>query len=111
MQKLFAETVPPVRLTFDDPAVAVTVPLHVLLTFGDDATTIPVGKASATAMPVSGMPFEFVIFSVSVVFPFRGIVAAPNVLSSTGGDTTVRFADDEFPVPPSVEVIGPAVFT
>lgn len=105
-----AAMVPPVRLTVVDPPVAVTVPLvHVVLALGVDETIKPVGSVSLTAMPVKPVLFGLVIFNVRTVLPFRGIEFAPKVFKSTGGETTVRFADDELPVPPSLEVTGPAV--
>lgn len=107
---MFDAIVPPVRLIPVVPPTALTVPLQVLLTFGVAEITRPVGSVSLTATPVNPIPFGFVIFNVSVVLPFKGTVGAAKVLRSTGGAATFRFALDELPVPPSLDVIGPAVF-
>jgi hypothetical protein len=78
--------VPLERLTLPLPAVAVTVPLHVLLTLGVPATTkVPVadGRLSLNATPVrspAAVAFGLMIVSVSLVVPFNGMavtVAVP----------------------------------
>lgn len=110
LHDVFAAMDPPLRLMSLDPAVAVTVPLQVFVTPGVAATTKPVGRASKNATPVSGIPFEFEIWKLTVVVPPRGIIGEPKVLRIAGGAATVRLALDEFPVPPSFDVTGPAVF-
>jgi hypothetical protein len=79
-------TVPLERLTLPLPAVAVTVPLHVLLTLGVPATTkVPVadGSVSLKATPVrspAAVVFGLMIVKVSLVVPFNGMavtVAVP----------------------------------
>ena len=110
MHEEFAAMVPPVRLTVDDNAVAVGVPLQVFVRLGEDETTRPEGSESLTATPVRPTLFGFVILRVKVVLPFKGMVETANVFKSTGGAMTVRLADELFPVPPSVDVTGPAVF-
>jgi hypothetical protein len=98
-------TVPPERLITPVPAAAVTVPLHVLTTPGVAATTsVPVvfGSVSLKATPVrspAAVVFGLLTLNVTVVVPFRGMLAAPNALAIVGGATTVIVAFDVLPVP------------
>lgn len=110
VQKLFAGTVPPVRLIPVVPAFAVNVPPQPLTTPGVDETTRPVGNVSLNATPVSERPLVLVILNDKVVLPPSGIEGERNVFRMLGGETTVKLALDELPVPPSVDVTGPAVF-
>jgi hypothetical protein len=105
---------PPVRLIEVEFAAAVTVPPHVLLTPGVAATWRPLVNVSLNAIPVSDVVFTagFVMVKVTVVVPFNGIDAAPNALEIVGGATIFKVAVLlVVPVPPSVEVIAPVVFT
>ena len=110
VQKVFAATVPPVRLNAVVFPAAVMDPPQPFTSPGFDEIARPVGKLSVNARPVNGTELLLVILNVSVVLPLRGIVDAAKVFKRTGGETTVRFALDELPVPPSVEETGPAVF-
>ena len=98
----------PERLTLDEPAVPVAVPVHVVLRFAGVATTSPAGRLSVNAIPFS-VRFWFVLLIVNVrlVVPFSGIVAAPNCFAIVGGLMTVRLADDvdSAPVPAAVELM------
>src|SRR5205085_4186848 len=88
-----ADNVPALRLTLLLPAVALSVPLHVLLVFGVEATCKPAGRMSLKPTPVRASPeLGFVISKVKLVVPFSGIVVAPNALIMVGGLATVRVA-------------------
>jgi hypothetical protein len=103
---------PPVRLILVELAVAVTVPLHELLTPGVEATCKPLVSVSLKAIPVSATELAagFVMVKVTVVAPFNGMVVAPKALLIVGGVTTVKVAVLlVVPVPPSVEVMAPVV--
>ena len=79
-------------------------PVKALCPFGVD-TTRPAGRVSLKPTPVSTVVvLLFWIVNVRLVEPFSGMLAAPNALMITGGDTTVMLAFDVLPVPPSVEV-------
>ena len=72
--------------------MAVIVPLsHEPVSPFGVATTSPAGKVSVNATPVSDTAFAvgLVMLNVKLVVPFRGIVAAPNVLLIVGGAITV----------------------
>ena len=111
MHVLLAATVPPVSDMLPEPATAVPVPLHVLVSPFGVATTIPAGSVSANASPVSAtvLAAGFVIVNVNEVVPFSGIAAAPKVFAIDGGATTFTLAEAVPPVPPSVEVTAPVV--
>jgi hypothetical protein len=99
----------PLKLTDEEPAAAVAVPLQVVLRLFGVATTRPVGKLSVNATPVR-VRFWLLLLSivkVRLVVPFSGIVAAPKAFTMCGGLITVRFAEEvEFtPVPAAVELI------
>ena len=95
MQEAPAASVPPERLTEDDPATAVAVPPHVLFKVGVGATTRPDGKLSVKARPVRlEAVLLLVIVKLRLVTPFNGTVAAPNALVIEGGLMTVRLAED-----------------
>ncbi len=108
-QEPLAATVPPDRLTVDELADAVAVPAQVLLRFGVAATTSPAGRLSVNATPSAAEPFGLEMAKLRVVVPFRGMVAAPNVLVMETGLATVKLAEAVFPVPPLVEVTAPVV--
>jgi hypothetical protein len=96
---------PPLSEIEPDPAVAVAVPPHVLLSPLGVATTNPDGSVSVNATPDSATVFSdgLVIVNVNDVVPFNGTVAAPNALAIDGGLTTVSVALAVFPVPPLSE--------
>jgi hypothetical protein len=91
-------------------AVIVPPPHDPVCPFGV-ATAIPAGSASVKPIPLSATAFGagFVTVKLRLVFPFRAIVGAPNVLVIAGGATTVRLADPVPPLPPSVDVTAPVV--
>jgi hypothetical protein len=108
-----AFSVAPVRLTLLPPALAAIVPPphDPVRPFGA-ATAIPAGNVSVKPTPVSGIVFAagFVRVKLRLVVPFRGIVAAPNVLVIAGGTATVTVAVLLIaPAPVSLEEIGPVV--
>src|SRR5215831_212220 len=103
---------PPVRLMLVELAAAVTVPPHVLLTPGVLATCNPLVSVSLNATPFSALVLAagLVMVKVTVVVPFREMLAAPNALLIVGGATTFNVAVLlAKPVPPSVELIAPVV--
>lgn len=68
------------------------------------ATTSPAGKLSVKATPFRVKFWLLLLIAkLTLVVPFSGIVAAPNVLLMLGGLMTVRFADDVLPFPASLE--------
>lgn len=102
--------VPPNKLIVLVPAVAVSVPLHVLLVLGAEATCTPEGKVSLKATPVSAKPgFGLLMLKVTVLVPFSGMLVGENALLMVGGLATTRFAVAVLPVPPFVEVTLPLV--
>jgi hypothetical protein len=110
VQLPLAAIVPALRVIEPEPAVAVTVPLQVLLSPFGVATTRPAGRLSVKATPLSAtLVFGLVMVKVSDVVPFSGMVAAPNALAIDGGVTTVKLAEAVLPVPPLVEVTLPVV--
>jgi len=111
VQVLLTAIVPPVSETLPEPATAVAVPPHVLVSPLGVATTRPAGKVSVNATPVSAtaLPAGLVIVKVNDVVPFNGIAAAPKALTIEGGATTLILADAVPPVPPSVDVTFPVV--
>lgn len=112
LQELLTATVPPVRETIPDPAVAVAVPPQVLVRPLGVATTRLAGKLSVKATPASATVFAagLVMVMVNVLNPFTGIPVGLNTLTIAGGATTVTVAVLLVaPVPPSVEVIAPVV--
>src|SRR5258708_13356385 len=93
------------------PAVAVTVPPHVLLTLGVGATTnVPVveGNVSLKATPVrspAAVRFGLLMVKVSVEIPFNGMLPEGlNALLMVGGATTVIVALPLLPLPPFVHL-------
>jgi hypothetical protein len=103
--------VPADRLTELDPPTEVAVPPQVLLRFGVAAMTIPAGRLSVNATPLSATPvFGFCTVNVSEVVPLSAMLAAPNAFVMLAGVATVRFVVAVLPVPPLVEVTLPVVF-
>jgi len=111
VQVLFTAIVPPVSEPLPEPATAVAVPPQVLVNPFGVAMTIPAGKVSVKATPVSATALAagFVIVKVNDVVPFRGTVAAPKALAMDGGATTLMLAEAVPPVLPSVDVTFPVV--
>jgi hypothetical protein len=111
VQLLLAATVPPVSVTLLEPAVAVGVPPQVLVSPFGVATTIPAGRESANATPVSAtvLATGFVIVNVSVVVAFNATAVGLNALAIEGGATTLSDAEAVPPVPPCVDVTFPVV--
>src|SRR5215470_10779251 len=103
---------PPDRLMLVLFAAAVTVPPQVLLTPGVLATCNPLVSVSLNATPFSALVLAagLVMVKVTVVVPFREMLAAPNALLMVGGATIfTRAVLLARPVPPSVELIAPVV--
>jgi len=98
----------PLKLMDEDPAVAVAVPVQLLVRPLGVATTKPNGRLSVNATPFS-VRFVLLLLSVNVrlVVPFSGIVAAPKAFVILGGLITVRLAEDVdwAPVPADVELM------
>src|SRR5215472_17592854 len=103
-------TLPPERLITPVPAVAVTVPLQVLVTFGVlDTTSVALpeppltGNVSLKATPVrspAAVVFGLLMVKVRVEVPFKGMLTEGlNALLIVGGATTVRLAVPVLPVP------------
>lgn len=93
---------PPVRLMLLALAVAVKVPPQELVAFGVEATTIPDGKVSLTAMPDSATVLAdgLVIVRVKVEVPVvTAMLATLKALVMVGGATTTMVAEDVLPVP------------
>ena len=110
VQLAVAANVPPDKLTEPEPATAVAVPPHVLLSALGVAITRPAGRMSVKAIPFSAtVGFGLLMVKVSDVAPFNGIWAAPNALLMVGGEATVRFDVAVLPVPPLVELTLPVV--
>lgn len=99
------------KLTAELPAVAVVVPLQVLVKPLGVATIKPAGKLSVKATPVKEMELVagLTIVKEREVKPFTGIVAAPKVFVIVGGAATERLALAVLPVPPFVEETAPVV--
>ena len=100
---------PPVRETL--PELIVTVP-PLQFPVAVPLAERPVGSVSLKFTPVKAVPaFGFVMVKLSVVVPFKGMVAAPNDLPMDGGATTVRVAGVlELPVRASLLDTPDAVF-
>ena len=111
VQEVFVAMVLPVRLMLPEPATAVAVPPHVLVSALGVETTSPAGKESVNAAPVCAtwLAAGLVMVKVSDVVPFSGIAAAPKALAIDGGATTLMLAEAVPPVPPSIEVTLPVV--
>ena len=109
-----AAIVPPERLTTEKPetvpVVIVPAPHEPVSPFGF-ATARPAGRVSPKPTPVSvTVPLGLVMVKVSVVVPFKLMLAAPNALAMLGGPITVMLAVLLVaPAPLSVDEIGPVV--
>jgi hypothetical protein len=111
VQLEFAAAVPPDKVTVLDPAIAVSVPPQELVSPFGVATESPEGRVSVKASPVSGIEvLELPMVKVRVVVPLSGMDEAPNEPMIVGGVATLRFADDELPVPALFEVTALVVF-
>jgi hypothetical protein len=101
-----AARVPPVRLTLDEPAVAVAVPPQVFDRLVVAFTTMPDGRESVKAIPLRliELLFGLVINRLSVEVPFSGIDVGLKDLVMVGGLTTVTEAVAVLPVRPPASV-------
>jgi hypothetical protein len=108
LHELLTATVPPLKLTLPLAAVAVAVPPQVLVSPFGVATTIPLGRLSVKAMPVSATVFAagLVMVSVKLVVPFTAIEAAPNALLMLGA-VTIDSACCADAVPAAAVIVGP----
>lgn len=115
LQDLPTASVTPDRLMVEEPAVAVAVPPHLLVSPLGEATTRPAGRLSVNVTPVSEEVFAAGLVSVKVrvVVPFTGMLASLNFLLIEGGVPTVSVAVAWLPVVPVgagvVEVTLPVV--
>lgn len=109
-----AAIVPPERLTTEKPetvpVVIVPLPHDPVRPFGF-ATAKPAGSVSPKPTPVSAtVAFGLVMVKLSVVAPFRLMLAAPNAFAMLGGPITVMLAVLLVaPAPLSVDEMGPVV--
>lgn len=114
LQEPPAAIVPAARFTTAKPetvpVVIVPEPQEPVSPFGF-ATVKPAGSVSPNATPASAtVAFGLVMVNVSVVVPFRLMLAAPNALAMLGGPITVMLAVLLVaPAPVSVDEIGPVV--
>jgi hypothetical protein len=109
-----AAIVPPERLTTEKPetvpVVMVPAPHDPVSPFGV-ATVRPAGNVSPNPTPVNAtVAFGLVMVKLSVVVPFRLMLAAPNAFAMLGGPITVMLAVLLVaPGPLSVDETGPVV--
>jgi hypothetical protein len=108
-QLLDAGIVPPDSAIEPLPAVAVTLPPHVLVKPFGVATTSPAGSESLNTAPVRGCAFGFASVNVRLVDELSGIAAFPNALLIVGGLPTTSVALAVLPWPPFVELTAPVV--
>ena len=114
VQELPAAIVPPERLTTEKPetvpVVMVPAPHDPVSPFGV-ATVRPAGNVSPNPTPVNAtVAFGLVMVKLSVVVPFRLMLAAPNAFAMLGGPITVIVAVLlDSPGPLSVDETGPVV--
>ena len=97
-----AVRVPAERLTEPEPAVAVVVPVQVVVNPLGVATISPAGRVSVKANPVNEEDaFGLLMLKLSEVVPLRVMLAAPKVLVMLGGVefTTLTLALEVLPVP------------
>src|SRR5579859_987322 len=86
VQDPLAGIAPPVSVTDELPASAITVPPQVLLAFGVGATTTPVGRLSTSgAFRLAIVSLALFNVRVSVEVPPAVIVAGVNALPTVGG--------------------------
>lgn len=101
---------PPVRETEVAAATGVKVPPQVLVAPGVAATSVPAGKVSEKATPVSAIRvLGLLMVKVKVVTPPTAIGSGEKFLLMEGGEMTVRVSVAVLPVPPLVEEILPEV--
>lgn len=113
VQELATAMLPPVRLTLPEPATALSVPPQLLTAPFGLATTSLAGNVSLKATPASGsrLTAGLVMVKVRVETPVGAIVDGLNALAIDGGASTWSVAVAVPPVPPSLEVTLPVVFT
>jgi hypothetical protein len=75
----------PLPVMLPDPAVAVIVPPHEVVSPLGVATVIPAGSESVNVAPVKATGFGFVTENVRLVLPPSITVLVPNNLVTTGG--------------------------
>ena len=102
---------PPDKLMLVAAALGANVPPQVLVAAGTAATSTPGGKLSLIASPLSAKAFGLVKLSVSVDVPFSGMLVGEKLLATVGAAATVKVAAAVNPVPPSVELTVPVVFS
>ena|SRR6266481_14120 len=111
VQLPLAVIVPDERVILEALALAVTVPLHELVTPGVVATVRPAGNESLKATPVRPtVEFELAKLKDKVVEPFNGTDEAPNPFVMVGGTTTVIDVVPLIPAPPSIDVTETLLF-
>src|SRR5262249_27383359 len=111
----FPASVPPERVTLPLPAVAVTVPPHVLVSAFGFATTRPARNVSVKTRPVSSVALGLVMVTVIEVVPPTKMDPAPKLCVTFGGRapavTLIVFdvpVIEEFAVSVAVMVRAPA---
>ncbi len=93
VHELPAASVPPLRLTEPVFAVAVTVPLQLPLKAFGVETTMPAGRVSLKATPVSAdAEFGLEMVKLRVEAPFTATLCGEKPLLIVGGAITVRVA-------------------
>jgi len=111
VQEAPCTSVPPVRLTVEDPAVAVTVPPQAPVNPFGVETTSPAGSVSVKLMPVSvDTAFGFMMVKLRLTFAFSGTVGAPKLFVIEGGPITSTLALDVFPVSTGVVTVTELFF-
>ena len=111
LHEALAARVPAERLTEPEPAVAVVVPVQVVVNPLGVATISPAGRVSIKDNPVSEeAALGLLMLNVNDVVPLSVMLPAPKVLVMLGGLATVTLAVEVFPVPPSVEVTCTLLF-
>ena len=99
VQDALPARVPPDRLTEPEPAVAVVVPVHVVLNPLGVATTNPAGRVSVNATPVREvLALGLLMVKVNEVVPLSGMLAAPNALTMLGGVAAVVLVSEKLTV-------------
>jgi hypothetical protein len=110
-----ADTDPPTRLILFEPAVAVSVPLHVFVVLAGVVLSNTPGYISVKPTPVRALfKFGFDIVNVSVDVPPERIGLGENNFVMLGGFNTmspaVALPVDPVLVPPFVDEINPLTF-
>ena len=101
---------PPDKLMLVFPMAGANRPPQVFVPAGIAATSIPGGKASLIANPLSAKAFGLVKFSVNVDVPLSGMLDGEKLLATVGGLATVSEAVAVLPVPPLPELTVTLLF-